>query len=188
MSASRSRPALAVVLAGITTTAGVAVAAHGPAHGAPVIRAAPRHPPATSRAHGVCVVPGRNSTDRGRADELVWVKRHPSSVVTIWLPGLNSRRCAARRVVGGHRAATRIATAIEHGRRVRGSAYACPSDDATRVAVYLRYSGAGDEHAGIALAGCRWISAPHRSNRWVSASLSRALKPLAPRAWRSYLH
>lgn len=180
--------AIGLALAATLAVDGLSLAngSSGTTHGAPVIRSAPTKPPATQRGHDVCAV--KETTDAGSrpVHGLVWVRPDPTSVVTIWNPGLNSHACRARRVVAGTAAARRIATGIEHGRAVGGGSYACPNSDASHVELYLRYADGGDEYANVDLTGCDWISAPRRDARWIDSAVGETLRTLAPPAWRHY--
>lgn len=165
-----------------------AVAAGTSAHGAPVIRQAPAHPPATAESNNVCTVDGgnpalgSNSSDRG----LVWTDAHPTGVVTVWLPGLNAKPCAARRVLGGAALAGRIVAAIQHGDAVPSGALPCPYSDGAAVKVYLTYAGGGDQYAAVTLNGCREVIAPGRTARWARNPINRQLARVAPSAWQQY--
>lgn len=154
-------------------------------HGKPVTRQAPARPPAASRRHGACVVHQRSTTP-GTTHGLVWVRRHPTGAVLIWLPGLNAKQCRARRTTADQHRAEALAAAIERAPRVSGRTYACPSDDGTALRLYFEYRHHADEYAGVALSGCRWIGAPGRSSRWVTQRMNHQLKAEAPKGWKDY--
>lgn len=170
-------------------SAGTASAA-GTDHGKPVIEPAPAHPPAASERNGSCVVPTRDdsaSPPQDPSTPLVWVRSHPTGVVMIWLPGLNAKKCVARRTVSGAALAGRVAAAVRHAGAFPNGALPCPYADGTEVQVYLRYQDQRDEYAVVTLNGCRAVSAPSRHARWSTTKLQRALRKAAPAAWRSYL-
>lgn len=166
-----------------------AAAAPGPAahHGRPVIRTAPASAPVARRAHHACQISRPSAGRVTRHSGLVWVRPNPTGAVLVWEPGLNSKRCRAVRTVGTARTARRVAQAIEQAKRVPKGTYSCPFDDATRVRLYLSYAHAGDEFVRAPLSGCRFFSAPGRGARFVMKQLDRALKPIAPGAWKRYL-
>jgi hypothetical protein len=175
------------VLATATALVGVA-AATGTTHGSPVILAAPTHPPGSARHDGVCRVGGSQPAAGGTTtDGRVWVRPKPFGVVTVWLPGLNSRRCNARLVTAGRHTARVVAAAVDAARPVKGGPYACPFDDGTRVDVYLTYPHRGDEFVGVAVTGCRWLTAPARTARWNDSGVARPLRRIAPAPWKRYL-
>jgi hypothetical protein len=185
-----ARLALTALMAGtLLVTGSVAGASAGSGHGAPVIERAPAHPPTMTRTHGNCVDPTRRSDapSANSGKPLVWVHAHPTGFVAIWIPGLNAKRCVARRTTSGAHLAERLAAAIRHAKPFPNEPLPCPYDDGTSVRVYFIYSHGGDEYAEVALAGCRPISAPGRASRWSDAAVERPLHKAAPPAWRPYL-
>ncbi|HVV76928.1 MAG TPA: hypothetical protein VHC43_12920 [Mycobacteriales bacterium] len=171
--------------------AGSQAASASPAsHGAPVIRPAPAHAPTMTRANGSCTAPSAGSSSPATTsdDPLLWVRAHPTGVVAIWVPGLNSTRCVARRTTNGGARARKIAVAIRHAKAFPTEPLPCPYDDGTSVRLYFSYASGGDEYAAVSLSGCRPIRAPGRASRWGNTSaVERSLRPAAPRAWQSYL-
>ncbi len=184
------RVGAALVALGAAASAQVGfAAATSTAHGAPVLRAAPAHAPAASEHNGTCVVSKRDdsaSPPQSPDDPLVWLRAEPSSVVAIWLPGLNAKKCVARRTVSGATLAARIAAAVRHAGAFPNGALPCPYDDGTAVQLYLRYPDRPDEYALVTLSGCRAVGAPARHSRWSTARLQHALSKAAPKAWARY--
>jgi hypothetical protein len=177
--------ATTTALAAVAAGTGLALANTGSSHGAPVFAAAPTRPPVTTRTDGgPCVTHQTEHT--GSAEGLVWVQPDPTGAVTIWVPGLNSRACEARRVVSGKAVAIRLAEGIDHSSKVSGDEYACPADDASRVSIYLTYAGGRDEQVDVSLTGCRWLEAPRRGARWIDNEVSETLRAIAPPPWRQY--
>jgi hypothetical protein len=123
----------------------------------------------------------------GSAHGLVWLRRHPAGVVMIWIPGMNAKHCQARRTVGHHRRAGRLARAIDRAPRVSKGTYNCPNDDLTEVDLYFTYRTGGDEFVDVPLAGCRFLSAPDRAARAATQVINHQLKRAAPHHWRRYL-
>jgi hypothetical protein len=177
--------AITTGLAVNAAVAGLALASIGSSHGTPVFAPAPTRPPVAIRTNGgPCVT--HQTEDTGSAEGLVWVQADPTGAVTIWVPGLNSRACQARRVVSGKAVAIRLAEGIEHASKVSGDEYACPADDASRVSIYLMYADGRDEQVDVDLTGCRWLEAPRRGARWVDNEVSETLRVIAPPPWRQY--
>jgi hypothetical protein len=109
-------------------------------------------------------------------------------MVTVWISGLNAKKCVARRTTEGAAVAGSVAKAIRRTKAFPTEPLPCPFDDNTAVRVYFTYASGGDEYADVSLSGCRPISAADRASRWGNtAGLAHALRPAAPAAWRNYL-
>jgi hypothetical protein len=155
-------------------------------HARPAFSAAPTAPPQTQRRHHVCTVTGTAPPVQASGHGLVWLRRHPTGVTVVWYPGLNSKRCHAQLTHRGRHAARKIVAGIDAAPRVKRGMYSCPMDDGTRLGLYVTYRGR-TEYVGLALTGCRTVSAPHRSARWQSNPANRVLGRQAPKPWRRYL-
>lgn len=178
-----SRLALAAITTGALLAATGAASAATPSHGAPVIEPAPAQPPTMTKANGSCHIDQSSQTGK----DLLWVRAHPTGMVAIWIPGLNSKRCVARRTTSGPALAERVAVAIRHAKAFPTRPLPCPYDDGTAVRLYFTYANGGDEYAGVSLNGCRPITAPDRASRWSDSAVEKPLRTAAPPAWRSYL-
>lgn len=175
---------------GLLAGGGYASAAASPDHGKPVVIPAPAHPPKTAVVKGACTVPSATSGDSPYTTThlpLLWVRKHPTGLVAVWLPGLNAKHCVARRTTSGTHPAERAAAAIRQAAAFPPETLWCPNDDNARVRLYFTYARGGDEYADVALAGCRPIAAPGRAARWTDAAVTKALRAAAPAAWHSYL-
>jgi hypothetical protein len=155
-------------------------------HGKPVVRDAPSSPPSMQRRHHTCFESTPAHEHRGKARGVVWVRRAPTSIEIVWIPGLNSTRCRSEITHSGRHAARKLATGVERAERVGKGMYNCPEDDATRARLYLSYPHGRTEYVGVALAGCRMMSAPNRAARWPSTRVARVLARHAPKPWRRY--
>jgi hypothetical protein len=189
MSGTMRRVLVAALGAALLAAAGFGDAASAADHGKPVIVPAPAKPPAMERTNGVCTLPGPSNESPYTTTErpLLWLRAHPTGVVAVWIPGLNSKRCAARRTTNGTHLARRTAAAIRQTAPFPPETLWCPNDDGARVRLHFAYRHGGDEYADIALGGCRPISAPGRAARWTDAAVTKSLREVAPRAWRTYL-
>jgi hypothetical protein len=191
-----ARLATAVLASGTLLTGAALIgtpsrAATPASHGSPVTRPAPTHPPAASTRNGSCAVSGRDDSASPPQDPnapLIWVHAKPASMVAIWLPGLNAKRCVARRTVSGPTLSSRVAAAIRQAPTFPNGALPCPYSDGAAVQLYLRYNDRPDEYAVVTLNGCRAVGAPSRHARWSTTKLQRALSHAAPRAWASYFN
>ncbi|HVT65185.1 MAG TPA: hypothetical protein VHD81_08520 [Mycobacteriales bacterium] len=174
-----------VVLAGIALLLGgsYATAAMPASHGKPVIAPAPAQAPSMDRSNGSCGP--TDQTPVGK--DLLWVHAHPSGLVAIWIPGLNSKKCVARRTTGRAALAERVAVAVRHAKAFPTEPLPCPYGDNTSVRLYFTYPTGGDEYAEVSLSGCRPITAPDRASRWSDNAVEKPLRKIAPKAWRSYL-
>lgn len=188
MAASLRITGVAAAAAALLLGSGVAAqAAQG--HGAPVFRAAPRSGPAATRSAGSCSAAGVTAAGPSASDEkLMWVDGDPTSLTAVWLPGLNAKRCVARRTVSSAALAARVARAIEQAKPMPDEPLPCPFSDGTTVRLYFGYANGSTEYAEAALDGCRPISAPDRAARWGNTTrFEKTLLPAAPPAWRTYL-
>jgi hypothetical protein len=160
-----------------------------PAHGKPVVRTVPSAAPQASERNGACVVDGRDDSASPPQDAkapLMWVRAEPTSLVAVWLPGSNAKKCVARRTLSGATVAGRVATAIRQAGAFPDGALPCPNADGAAVEVYLRYADRPAEYAVVTLSGCRAVGAPQRHARWSTTKLQHALAKAAPKAWTSY--
>jgi hypothetical protein len=187
MNASGLAAGIALATTAVLLASGAANAASS-GHGAPVVAPAPTSAPATSHSNGSCTTPEVTSAPPStNTEKLMWINAHPTGLTAVWLPGLNSKRCVARRTVGNAALASRVAAAIERAKAFPTGPLPCPFDDNTAVRLYFSYATGGDEYADVSLDGCRPISAPDRASRWNDAQVDKALLPAAPAAWQSYL-
>jgi len=183
------RTLVATVMAvGCATTTAAGAAPAAAAHGRPVFRTAPTSPPATSWRHHACSVSGGNPPASGdnRGHGLVWVRRHATGVVMVWLPGLDDRHCRAKETTGSRRSADWLAGTIRHAKRVPRGVFECPLSDGTQVRVYFTFAHGRDEYADVPLSGCRFVNAPHRLGRFESNAMDKVLRAAAPRRWKRY--
>ena len=184
------RTLVALVGCAVLAGGGYATAATSSDHGAPVVAPAPAHPPRTAVVKGSCTVPSAASKDSPYTTTdkpLMWVRAHPTGLVAIWSPGLNAKRCVARRTISGGHLAQRVAAAVRQAAPFPPETLWCPMDDNAQVELYFTYERGGDEYAAVALGGCRPISAPDRAARWTDAEVTKSLRNAAPAAWQSYL-
>ena len=153
---------------------------------ADAVTSTPSLVPATHRQGSVCLVSQNSPTPVGTTPT---VSRHPASVIIVWLPGLNSKRCEAVVTRGGSRIASDLARDIDSApvARTRG-VINCPDDDGTTARLYFKFDhNQPMEEIDAPLSGCAWITAAGPSSRASTAQFGADLRTLAPPAWRAYL-
>lgn len=140
-------------------------------------------------ADGVCTV-SEEPLSPASSGQPVGVATGPVAVAVAWLPGLNDRRCAAVRVLGGRATARRLAADVDAAPIVSGglSGYHCPADDGTAAGLAFRDRGGRIQAVVVKLSGCGWVLQSGRRPRWRTARLDHDLARLAPPAWRPYLN
>ncbi|MCO5973511.1 hypothetical protein [Actinoallomurus soli] len=98
---------------------------------------------------------------------------------------MNQHPCRAELTRGDADSARRLAKDVEAAPKWPSGNFSCPMDDALGAELYFEQSKhATAELVDAQLSGCRGITAPGRSSRWLTDRFARDLASIAPAPWR----
>lgn len=183
-------PAVAAVTAGLVSVCLLlsGCAGHTRAVGAPVPAMAPTRAPGTVTVSGSCTVRGAVTAVDSGVHGLVLVDRLPTRVALVWVPGLDTRPCAAVLSHAGQRVARQLAAAVDTAPPVPDGMGVGVAGDGMEVRLYFDYPGRTAEQVTVGLGGAGHVGAPGRDLRELTDALAAVLRPLAPPAWRPRLN
>ena len=145
--------------------------------------------PATHLSGAVCVVSGTNANPSNPGMTPFPLSPHPSGVVVVWLPGLNSKACKAVLTRGNAHIASVLASGLDQAMMVQrgvhsGPILSCPNDNGTTARLYFTYAHRPTQRIDLDLSGCGSISLLKVDSQRPSSGGHEAL---APKAWRAYV-